>query len=323
MKTTRTLVLFMAIIATVVIISCQKTDLAKADSKESVTGKAQVSTVIESLPSPTILPDCNTHCIDPAGPFVESSGSNTKHWGNPANPEHWKTVSHVAYNTASTLVVNVTFTHSGGNASNTVSVTAFGLTKSVTTLASGATATFTFDLPAGWNACDNVPFTIYQEGQNSPMNLSCSYNLYGICASKVCETSFTGEAISCGTSREAVFTFKSKDAYDYIKIQGGLTDFTGADATVYINGTVVDFNTTSADGWVQGTVNGYTVGQRTQGGSLNRNIRVEGGLAECDELVIRIVWPSSNAGGVITGSWSVKDSNGVEIAPAVAGLTCN
>ena len=137
-----------------------------------------------------------------------------------------------------------------------------------------------------------------------------------------CETSFTGEAIYCGTSREAVFTFKSKDAHDYIKIQGGLTDFTDPDATVYINGTVVDFNTTSADGWAQGTANGYIVGQRTPGGSSNRNIRVEGGSAECDELVIHIVWASSNAGGVITGSWSVKDSNGTELAPAVAGLTC-
>ena len=157
---------------------------------------------------------------------------------------------------------------------------------------------------------------------------ACTFNgnefyCFVIEAVDACETSFTGEAIYCGTSREAVFTFKSKDAYDYIKIQGGLTDFTGADATVYINGTVVDFNTISADGWAQGTANEYTVGQRTPGGSSNRNIRVEGGLAECDELVIRIVWPSSNAGGVITGSWSVKDSNGVEIAPAVAGLTCN
>jgi len=163
-------------------------------------------------------------------------------------------------------------------------------------------------------------------GQNTTG--ACSFNGNQFCcfvieAVEACETSFTGEAISCGTSREAVFTFKSKDGHDYFKIQGGLTNFTGADATVYINGTVVDFNTISADGWAQGTANGYTVGQRTPGGSSNRNIRVEGGLAECDELVIRIVWASSNAGGVITGSWSVKDSNGTELAPAVAGLTCN
>ena len=143
-------------------------------------------------------------------------------------------------------------------------------------------------------------------------------------AVEACETAFTGEAIACGTTdREAVFTFKSKDAHDYIKIQGGLTNFTGANATVYINGTVVDFNTTSADGWVQGTANGYTVGQRTPGGSLNRNIRVEGGSTGCDEIVIRIVWDSSNAGGVITGTWSVKDGNGVDIASAVEGLTCD
>ena len=58
-------------------------------------------------------------------------------------------MSHIAYNTATSFVVEVTFTHSGGNASNTVSVTAFGVTQSVTTLASGATATFTFALPTG------------------------------------------------------------------------------------------------------------------------------------------------------------------------------
>src|SRR6185503_21247789 len=106
-----------------------------------------------------------------------------------------------------------TFTHSGGNHSNTVSATAFGSTQSVTTLASGSTATFTFALPAGWKACDNVPFSIYQEGQSSPMNIACSYNLYGVCADEdACITSFTGQAIACGTQREAVYTFTSKDA---------------------------------------------------------------------------------------------------------------
>ena len=320
MKTFRIPVLLIGLIATFVIVSCKKTDLSGTEDAETASARA---TIPVSSPATNQIADCATTCIDPAGPYNESTGSSTQTWGNPADPEHWKTVSHTAYNTATSFVVEVTFTHSGGNSSNTVSVTAFGSAQSVPTLASGATATFTFALPAGWEACDNVPFSVYQEGQNRPMNLSCSYDLYAICANKGCETSFTGEAISCGTSREAVFTFKSKDAHDYIKIQGGLTNFTGADATVYINGTVVDFNTTSADGWVQGTVNGYTVGQRTQGGSLNRNIRVEGGLAECDELVIRIFWASSNAGGVITGSWSVKDSNGAELAPSVAGLTCS
>ena len=323
MKSVRTLALLMGLFATLVIVSCKKNDALAANAGEANARTASASIVENSIPL-SDLPDCNSHCIDPNGPYVQLTGSQTHYYGNSGDP-HSKTVSYTAYNTATSFVVEVRFVHSGGNSSNLVRVTALGSPQSVATLASGATATFTFALPEGWSACTNVPFAIRQEGQSAPMDISASYNLYGICvADDRCETSFTGEAISCGTTdREAVFTFKSKDAHDYIKIQGGLTNFTGVNATVYINGTVVDFNTTSADGWAQGTVNGYTVGQRTPGGGSNRNIRVEGGLTECDELVIRIVWDSSNAGGVITGSWSVKDANGVELATAVAGLTCD
>jgi hypothetical protein len=300
MKTTSTLAILMAFITTFVIVSCQKNDLKNAPG-DNVTGKAPTSIVQQETTTPVILPDCNTHCIDPGGPYVESTGSNTQTWGNPANPQHWKTVSYVAYNTATSFIVEVTFTHSGGNASNEVKVTAFGLPQSVATLASGATATFTFALPAGWNACDNVPFTIRQEGQNSPMNLSYSYNLYGICANKGCETSFTGEAIACGNAREAVYTFTSKDAVSYFKIQGGLTNFTGADAIVTVTG-----GSTTDSQW-------------TVGGSSNRVIKVEGSVGECETITIHITWNSTNSGGVITGSWSLKDANGVELAPPLLG----
>jgi len=305
MKTTRILALLLFVsISIFVIISCQKNDL-KNDSGDNATGKAPTNSVLQETTPSVSLPDCNTFCIAAEGPYVESTGSRTLTWGNPANPEHWKTVSHVAYNTATSLIVKVTFTHSGGNASNTVSVTALGATKSVATLASGATATFTFDLPAGWNACDKVPFSIYQEGQNSPMNLSCSYSLYGICASKGCETSFTGEAIACGNAREAVYTFTSKDALTNFKIQGGLTNFTGADAEVT---------------WTGGS--NITKSQWTVGGSSNRVIKIEGDIDACETITIRITWNSTNSGGIITGSWSVS-ANGTELAPAVAGLMCN
>ena len=300
MKATRTLALYMVMISTLIIFSCKKTDLVSSEASEEVTGQRIV------IVTNGDLPECATTCINPAGPYIESTGSNTNRWGNATNPQHWKTVSYVAYNTATSFVVKVTFTHSGGNSSNTISVTAFGSTQSVATLASGATATFTFTLPTGWNACDNVPFSIYQEGQNSPMNLSCSYTLYGICAFRGCETSFTGEAIACSTEREAVYTFTSKDAQSYIKIQGGLTNFTGADAEVIVTG---------------GT--GMTTSQWTPGGGSNRIIKIEGSVGECETVTIRIKWNSTNSGDVITGSWSVKDGIGVEIAPAVAGLTCN
>ncbi len=120
-----------------------------------------------------------------------------------------------------------------------------------------------------------------------------------------CETSFTGEAIACGTEREAVYTFTSKDAQSYIKIQGGLTNFTGADAGVIVT-----------------DATGMTISQWTTGGSSNRVIKVEGSVDACETILIRIRWNSTNSGGVVTGSWSVKDGNGVELALAVPGLTC-
>lgn len=133
---------------------------------------------------------------------------------------------------------------------------------------------------------------------------------------------FNGTAVSCSESREAVYTFGSEDGVGYFKMQGGLTNFTGANATVYINGTEVNFNSTSGDGWLTGTVDGYTIGQRTPGGSSNRNIRVEGSLGTCTGVIVRIVWTSTNSGGIITGDWSVKDAGGVDLAPSIDGLTC-
>lgn len=119
-----------------------------------------------------------------------------------------------------------------------------------------------------------------------------------------CETSFTGEAIACGNEREAVYTFKSKDAQSYIKIQGGLTNFTGADAEVTVTG------------------GNLTTSQWTPGGSTNRVIKVEGSVGECETITITVRWNSINSGGIITGSWSVKDGNGVELAHEVEGLAC-
>ena len=137
----------------------------------------------------------------------------------------------------------------------------------------------------------------------------CSFNgnqfyCFVIEAVDACETSFTGEAIACGNEREAVYTFTSKDALSDFKIQGGLTNFTGEDAVV----TVTGGSNILQDQW-------------TVGGSSNRVIKVEGDIAACETITIRITWNSTNSGGVITGSWSVK-ANGSDVAPAVAELSC-
>jgi hypothetical protein len=119
-----------------------------------------------------------------------------------------------------------------------------------------------------------------------------------------CQTAFTGEAIACGNARQAVYTFSSSDALNYIKIQGGLTNFTGADAIVTISG------------------GNLTSSQSTPGGSSNRVIKIEGSVAACEVVTITISWNSTNTGGIITGDWSVKNANGDDVAPPVEGLTC-
>lgn len=158
----------------------------------------------------------------------------------------------------------------------------------------------------------------YREGKST--ELCVSVEQCGSCQYEGNE--FSGTAVSCGTSREAIYTFGSEEGVGYFKMQGGLTNFTGTDATVYINGTLVVFNSTSEDDWLTGTVGDFTIGQRTPGGSSNRNIRVEGSLETCTGVTVRIVWSSTNTGGVITGNWSVKDAGEVDLAPSLPGLTC-
>ncbi len=124
---------------------------------------------------------------------------------------------------------------------------------------------------------------------------------------------FSGVAVSCSASREANFTFASENGVGYFKMQGGLTNFTGADAVVILYD--ADDNVIS---------DGYTVTQVIQGGSSNRRITVEGALSECGSIRVNIKWDSTNSGGVITGDWSVKDgaSPAVDYAAPVAGLEC-
>lgn len=295
------------ILVSLFLFSCKKADLSttatnNADSYNS----GSVKTVFLETTAPQLrLMDCSVDCISTNGPFVENSGQVSCSWGGPNSDKHTKTVSYIVYNTATDFVVKVMYVKAGlnTNASNTITVTVGTAQQNVSTLASGATATFSFPLAAGWKSCDITNFSIYQEGQHEPITMAGVYRLFGICQNR-CATSFRGEAVTCGTQREAVYRFTSENDQNYIKIQGGLTNFTGADAEVTITG------------------GNLTYSQSTPGGSSNRVIKVEGGVTACEEVVIRIKWNSSNSGGIITGDWSVKDANGVELASPVAGLQC-
>jgi len=109
-----------------------------------------------------------------------------------------------------------------------------------------------------------------------------------------CEISFTGEVITCDSTREVVFTYVPDQDYDNIKIQGGLTNGTLEDAVVTVVGADLD------------------VTQKTPGNSSNRVITVEGSVEACVPVTITITWTSSNQGNVITGDWSATGALDVE-----------
>jgi hypothetical protein len=113
-----------------------------------------------------------------------------------------------------------------------------------------------------------------------------------------CEASFTGEAISCDSTREVVFTYVFDEDLNHIKIQGGLTNGTMEDAVVTVVGADLD------------------VTQRTPGHSSNRIITLEGSVEACTEVTITITWNSTNQGSTITGEWSA--TGGFELE----GLEC-
>ena len=241
--------------------------------------------------------NCAEDCIEDQNYFIDSQ-QVIKSWGGQNQNNNSKTVDIEYYNTETHFVLRVKSTNGWSD------LVINGVTSWVNAPVSpNVWGTYTYPLAQGWEACDLESFTLSVTGNGPPAQFIVTYNLFEVCSG--CEIGFFGDAISCGTEREANYTFTADADMDYIKIQGGLTNFTGADAVV----TVVGGNLTQS--------------QSTPGGSSNRIIKVEGSVSACETITINVKWNSSNSGGVITGDWSVKDSNGLEVAPSISGLECD
>lgn len=109
----------------------------------------------------------------------------------------------------------------------------------------------------------------------------------------------------CDTLKAATYIFSSEKGEHYFKIQGGLTNFVLGEPTVFCNPSNLICKIVKP------------------GKSSNRIITVEGALETCTFATINIFWKSSNQGSNITGNWTVKDSNGNDLAPEIAPLLCN
>lgn len=274
-------------------IACEKNDLT-SEAQNLSTSNASLSTSSFAA----ILPDCNTHCISETGPFVEKADQKIVQWGGRQGTANSKTVDVIYYNTATEFVLKVRSTEGWSD------LAIDGVSSwTGSPVAPNVWGTYSIPLANGWGACDAKNFALKVTGNGPPADFAVEYNLYAVC--KTCTTEFTGKVVTCGTEREAEYSFTAEEDLDYIKIQGGLTNFTGANAAVSIEG---------------GTL---TDTQRTPGGSSNRVITIEGSVKACEKVTIRIKWNSANGGDIITGNWSVKNESGVELAPQVSGLVCN
>lgn len=286
-----------------IMYSCQTEELSTTNSAVSNSKPANntlKTNMIAAVSTAITHGDCTVDCIKADTPYFATTDQQFVSWGGRNNDQNSKTVAIEYFNTATDFVLKVKSTE--GWSDLLIDGTSYWTTNSP--VAANEWGTVTIPLSSGWKACDVKSFFLQIAGKGPQATFDVSYNLFGVCTT--CETAFTAEALSCDQTREAVYTFKSDTDISYFKIQGGLTNFTGADAIVTVTGG-----------------NGITKTQSTPGGSSNRIIKVEGGISECTEVTIRITWNSSNGGGVVTGSWSIKDADGEEIAPTILGLECN
>jgi len=132
----------------------------------------------------------------------------------------------------------------------------------------------------------------------------------GPCAPCVtgCDESLTA-TVNCtsdedGCNRHVTFTYEAGADHSNIVIQGGLTAFTTI-CNVSSTGGNVTQNTT----------------HNSAGGPSNVTRWEASGVEECDVVTVTIDWTSTNANANITGTWTVKDGNGIELA-SLSPLTC-
>jgi hypothetical protein len=95
-----------------------------------------------------------------------------------------KTVSYSAYNTETDFVVEVTYAITAGpppNAKATITIDIDGTEAEYAEVSSGSTVSHTVALAEGWAGCDEVAFSILQEGLGTPISFSESYALIPVC----------------------------------------------------------------------------------------------------------------------------------------------
>jgi hypothetical protein len=123
---------------------------------------------------------CETDCIEPGSEsYYPVSDVATRRSG-----KNTKSVSYSAYNTETDFVVEVTYAITAGpppNAKATITIDIAGNIMEFTEVSSGSTVSHTVPLADGWAGCDEVAFSVVQEGLGTPISFSESYDLFPVC----------------------------------------------------------------------------------------------------------------------------------------------
>lgn len=123
---------------------------------------------------------CETDCIEPGSEsYYPVSDVATRRSG-----KNTKSVSYSAYNTETDFVVEVTYAITAGpppNAKATITIAIDGDEVEYTEVSSGSKVSHTVPLADGWAGCDEVAFSVVQEGLGTPITFSESYDLFPVC----------------------------------------------------------------------------------------------------------------------------------------------
>ncbi len=234
---------FVAMILALAVVfnACQKDEMFPADID------LKKAKAITENPSPMALaleanlldyPEfCDDVCIDLLSPvyYTIAGQSELQTWGNQN-----KQISYIAYNTEEKFVILVTA--SGDFNADATYTVSFEDETTVKYLKGTGNITFEFDLPLDWEACQEVSFSIYQEGGSNPVTLEGDYALIGICEDTCeirSETAFGGGTPGAGNAWWFYF-----DGVDQQSLWAGQDEVIGT--VELINGElVIDLNS----GW--------------------------------------------------------------------------
>lgn len=283
------------------------------------------------------IPDCQSACLQ-AGPFIQETISDTVQWGPlSAFPDKYRNNKYFVANAwndvdsfyISSEIFGYQYNQTGGKIKTLIGPTNnnypftdviitlnavtynFSMDDPATPNITETATTFTkgFLLPAGWERCDAMVYTIRLEGDGHPVFLGTgltplyvTYNLYDNCT---CESALTGST-ECTPNFDP---FSGEPVEFCIEIVEGnatitycgthLADFaytSNIPGYAVISGNLLDINTlgisySAGDLWTNPAPGGNTV-------------TFEGEVVTCQEYSFLVMWYSDIFIGDITGTWT-------------------